>query len=303
MSMIKTVYDIPSLKLDMRLVEETLTTAINTGSLVPDEMNRVLLTHDTGLLKDIPSFVHPFKLSTAKGTYLVLDVRYYVRQMPNGDLTVTHPADLQLNVMRLLLNDRWIRETPISLLSAVPSSLAAYATWFAQAFTNKLNDFELLEFKLIAAIYYYSQFVDGDQFKEADEIGAISMISRHLKVPTSGVKDKVEKIGKLNTLNDFVQAVKNDIQSVRVQSLNQGLVVSLLLNSWFGIQAKELVASAINFPPSWIAFVFMGLVSKGHHKTKIAQAVNHVVHRNDTVSTSRSIATLVDFDLYYQHNF
>lgn len=305
MSIIETSYQTSTLKKNNSQLEETLKLAINSNSLSPlsssDNMlsNLLVITNDNGLLGDIASFNHPIKIETVKGIYYALDGRFFVRHDLTGRLKVKQPSDLTLNLLRLGLTKVWNEEEPFHLLHVSPHGLNTFSQWVARGFSNKLNPSEFYEFKAIVALYYFSRFSQTREFSESEKMSVARLITRFIKLPPEWIKELVESVGVIEDLDQLCEVIRTRIVSTRLSSLNKGVLISTLINGWFGIASKEIVASAIEFPVDWLALMFMSLTSRPHGITHIAKAVNAAVNPKEAASVARSIANTCDFDNIY----
>lgn len=301
MPILKTSYETSTLKnLDKELIKP-LTLAINSGELktTPRDSNLVVITHDLGIVGDIPAFHHPVEVTTVQNTYYALDARFFMGYNRSDELKVRQPSDLMLNLFRLSLTSAWNREGPTYLLNVSPVSLNAYSQWVTRSLSAKLNPDEFYQCKAIVALYYFSQFVEGTEFTESEKLSALKLISRFIKIPADQISEMIESVGVIGDLTRLCDVIRSRIPTTRLKSLNKGLLINLLINGWFGIASKEILASAIEFAPDFLSLMFMALTSRPHHNTHLAKAVNAAVHQRDATTTARAIATAADYDHLY----
>lgn len=284
MTILQTAYQTLSLRgLDTRATVELIAQAINAKHLVPatEDSALVFITTNSGVNADIPAFAHPLMVNAAGKDYVVMDLRYVLRESRDHELQVRHPADFQLALLRASLTEHWLREGPRPLLSVTGSALGGYAKWIASALFSQLSPQDLITVEILAGFYYFCQFTDEDKLSESERRQVLNLLERYLRYPASMTYNLVVDLPPINSLEAFCTVVKEQTQSTRLKDLNQGLLVAMLSNGWFGIHAKEIVASAVEHPPTWVALCAMAISSRIHHRTKVAKVVERAVRRSD----------------------
>jgi hypothetical protein len=59
--------------------------------------------------------------------------------------------------------------------------------------------------------------------------------------------------------------------SVRLKDFNAGVLFTLLGNTWFGANAKEMIAVATEHPPTWIAMLLSAFTERTFKNSQIAK--------------------------------
>lgn len=298
MTVLKTAYQTLTLSgVNLSPIRDAITTAMVGGQLKTqdEDFPVVTIVSNQGVLGDVPAFNHPLIVTVGGKDCIAMDCRYFVRQV-RGETVVRHPSDYQLALLRAGLTAVWNQEDPKMFLGSVGAALGCYADWFASVLTSRLSPQEYVTAKILAAYFYYSQFHTEDKLNPSTLNHAVGMISRYTRFPASQVHGIINDLPLIGSLEEFCVLLKEQTQSTRLKDLNAGLMVTMLLNSWFGINAKEIVAAAVEHPPTWMALVGMALASRLHNKTKISQTVNRVVHRSDAPLLMRNILGIAKFD-------
>lgn len=298
MSVLNTAYQTLTLTgVNLNAIKEPIVTAFNGGQLsaVDEDFPLLTIVSNRGLLADIPAFNHPIELTIAGKMYIAMDCRYFVRQV-QGETVIKHPSDYQLALLRAGLNVVWVQEDPKMFLGSLGVTMACYADWFTSTLTSRLTPQEYVSAKILAAYYYYSQFHNEEKMTSSSYVHVVGLISRQTRFPASQVQEVTGELPLIDSLETFCTVLKEQTQSTRLKDLNAGLMVTMLLNGWFGINSKEIVAAAVEHVPTWIALVGMALASRLHNKTKISVSVNRVVRKTDAGMVLRNLTGMANFD-------
>ena len=150
---------------------------------------------------------------------------------------------------------------------------SVYASWLSDAISKRfaLDPSDQLQLFIISYFYYQSLFKDTSTFdEETKQMFAVHTIKAS-KAPSKMVFEIFDKIGTLSTMEDYCTNVKNILDNVRLKDLNAGLLITTLGNSWYGINSKEILAIALEHPPTWVAIVYTALVERTFKNSTIAR--------------------------------
>lgn len=234
----------------------------------------VLLYGLTTVEKDVPIFNHP--LVNEKNHWIALDLRQCLTvEQSTGELRVRNEGEYQLLVQRFIMSGMW----------AVGKQSAIYAFRFPHLVfgefvsTSLANKFGLhmgdqIRLKVLAQMYYASLFVEQLTDDDLDKL----RIRLAGEVLSDDIFDDVFKERDLmSDLDSFGQACYNVTGNVRLKNLDYNVLVTVFANTWFGLNAKEMVLLALNHPPTWCALVYTCLTQnsfKNAGLTKIVEKRN-----------------------------
>lgn len=234
------------------------------------------------VVDDIPAFAHPLLVGENEhGSYLVMDARPFGSwDRANGNFRVRNAIEYDIAVYRLKLNAVWLEQNPAVLrdLSTVPMDV--YAAWISEAIARRfmLDPREQYLLAILAAFFYTCLFTEQTgKLDDREAMRAATAISRTTNSKAEDVLEVIEQLDVLSTASDFCTAAAIVTGSVRLKELNAGLLFSILGGTWFGTNAKEMVAVAVEHPPTWIAILvaaFNSRTFKNATITKIAEARN-----------------------------
>lgn len=260
-----------------------------------------IITHGTKDEQDLPYFAHPIVVSMKalahrkEPDYLVADMRPFINV--NGDLAIRNGSEYAFAKLRLILSRRWYEGGDLSAftyLSTVAGGI--YSSWISENVSRRLglDPGDQLKLAIVAAVYYHSLFTN-QSFTEADKQKIAISVSRAVRADAQQVFQVLDEIKEMNTLEDFISAVKQQLDgNPRVDPLNVGLLVTLLSTSWWGTNAKEISAVAIDHPPTWLALLYIAFTERTYKASPLARLAERWRGSKGETEFVRSLRYLVD---------
>lgn len=232
----------------------------------------VVLYGLTTVEKDIPHFAHP--LVNFNNKWIALDIRQSVsvKQADMGSSSavgIRNDSEYQLAVQRFVLSGMWA-VGKIDAVYGFTFPHLVFGDWLGSNISKKfgLTMGDQVRLTVLALIYYAHLFTDG--FTDDD----LMKLKLRLKaeIYTDALVDEVYKAaGTLGTLDDFCQACFAVTNNIRLKGFEFPSLVSVLSNNWFGLNASEVVMTALGHPPTWIALVYSSLTQKSFRNSYIAK--------------------------------
>jgi hypothetical protein len=261
----------------------------------------------------IPAFAHPMLFVDGEYSCIVVDVRSFGRwDQHQHSFKVTNPIEYQLAVHRAHLNQVWIKQSPSIMrdISALPLSI--FASWISENMTKRygLDPGEQYKVAIYAAVFYLSQFVQGMQytFTEQERIRMSMAISKALHVSSKDVLDVLDADNDISVMNgegcpviETVYSFCNVVSglSVRLKDFNPGVLYAILGNTWFGYNAKEMVAVALEHPPTWMAILLAALSERTYKNSGITKLLERRSNRAASESYSMAVLKLLSLNTTY----
>lgn len=261
-----------------------MNTGINTG--VDSDCHAILIANHYPSQAVIPYFTHPIlvELGTLKTHFktrlLCTDVRPFASSSKesltseDSGFLVKNRMEFDLAKIRTILNFIWITERPMKLrdISFVP--MAVYASWISENVSRRfaLDPKDQYLLSILSAIFYQTLFSDEEVLKDEDtKTKVATSVMKATKASAKDVYNVLDQIEDLNNLKDFCTNVRKILDNPRLQDFNEGMVITLLGTSWFGTNAKEMLAVAIEHPPTWLAIVYSSFVERSFKNSAIAK--------------------------------
>lgn len=307
MTVLKTAYEaLTQTALRTDAITETIGFALASSHLdtISPTLRLVVINRRNTILDNIPHFEHPIQVDGKDSDLLAVDLRPYVGENKlNGQIVIKRIPGFQLQMVRALLNQKWLREDPKRLMAISTVPMGAYAEWITGAFVGKINPLETDVVKTLAAFYYYCQFSDDVTFTPIDVPKIAQLITRTTRVPIATVIDVLShfdtgngQIKAIESLKDFISALVEVSASPRLRSTTPVDLIRALANGWDGGESKAILSTAIEHPPTWIAFVLLALTSRHHNKSRVSQAVQRSIRKGEESFVAQAIMSAVEFD-------
>lgn len=224
----------------------------------------------------IPVFSHPLLIESNTQKSLYCDFRTVLANrlnQANEKPIIKNKTEFDLIKARFALNLIWLAAPPTLLRDVSTVHGSMYAAWVSEGIANKFNldPKERFYLAIIAAAFYYTLFLDKDKLDEEDKEKMQAFAIKYTKAPYNMISEVVEQITELNNITDFCNTTKAILQNPRIESLNAGLMVNILGGSWFGTNARENMAVALEHPPTWIALCFCALRDRTYRNSGISR--------------------------------
>ena len=243
------------------------------------DIQPILIKGKTSGESNIPFFSHPLPvIGIDKKKYMCVDVRPYMTStsLSGTEKQIKNQTEYNIVKSRLALNIVWLTESPNRLRDISNLPISIFSSWISEALTKRfaLNPKDQYLLAITAAIYYQSLFTEFTIFEEEDKVKLAAPVMRATKADSKIVFEILDKITNLANINDFCSACKVVLENPRIDELNAGLLVTIVGSTWFGMSAKEVLAIALEHPPTWITIIYASLTERSFKNsaiTKIAE--------------------------------
>lgn len=246
--------------------------------------------------KDVPPFHHPLIFEGIHGEALIaIDQRPNMALTREGSSTVKTPYAYDFLALRAWLQRLWLdgKREEMRQLGEIP--LRVYTRWLSESIARRLGlqPWDQVALSCFAIYFYLCQF---DHWAEVDEEERLKMAvaaRNALKIPTEEFLKHTDGLPPLTTLEQFCDAVKQRIENPRLEALVPGFIVTVCSNVWFGNASREVAASALEFPPSFLAMLSASLRDRTMHGAPFSKLVATVAKPNTATDFLRSFTALI----------
>lgn len=251
------------------------------GGKTPNETLIYMLGPD---VTHVPTFAHPvFIKESDEREYVVIDVRNFTRLSREGQLVTSAHLDMALAKVRAILSAYWYKNDPIDFLSLGNIQITIFARWMTDILTRRLalTPETQMRVTVISAYYYLCMFSKDVEIDEKTRIKWAGKISESTRVSSDVVLEIIERLQMLLNVHDFVAALTSTSDSARFESFNVGLLFTVAGGSWFGANAAEIVACALEHPPTFIALLERAMKERGYRRTTLGRTVEMSTKRGE----------------------
>lgn len=225
--------------------------------------------------RDIPPFSHPFIYEEDGKKTAFIDARGFTRIDREGAMSISSKTEYDFNVLRAKLSLFWVAQSPADLLALGQLPMTVFCRWISENLARRfgLDPASQMRATIVAGFFYLSMYRIDPEMDEEAKIKSCTQISRATRINVDDVFEIADKLKPITNVKDFVENLVEHVGSVRLERFNIGVLYSSLGGSWFGGNAPELIAVALEHPPTFLAMVFTALHERGFRNTGIAKVV------------------------------
>lgn len=231
---------------------------------------------------NIPLFHHPLIVSNIKGHKLICtDLRSFVKPVDGEGNTGVYGLDYknlgyyQFNYQRAILNTAWVNGSDNELRLALGNAAVIYSYWISENIAKiyALDPKDQIFLQILSYIFYNTLFTD-DHEAVADRTA--SKCAKDLNVPVDAVYQVMDRAEGLDDIAQFCQSATTVLNNIKLKNFNEGVLISAIGNSWFSMNSKELLAMALEHPPTWLAILHVSVTDRSYKNTQIATIASRV---------------------------
>ena len=239
--------------------------------------SRVYLVDDNE--PGIKPFAHPIVMDIDKHgvseKVIVGDARAVSRIDKNsGELKGS--ADLNYLRMRCRIMDMaWIDDNSLDLFNVGDFQIKVFSRLVSENISRRMNlEFDVqLRMQIIAAYYYVCLFHDEVDVGETNKMKIAKRIGRSISLTIPNVLLVLDDVNPMYNISDFVNELRKNGKSIRLEKISPGLIYTMLGGIWYGPNAVETVAVALEHPPTFITMLHAAMTERGYRKTILGQIV------------------------------
>lgn len=246
----------------------------------------------------LPAFAHPLAfLDHDKQPMLAIDVRQFGRFDPHrGEFVVRNQIEYQLAKHRAVLTQLWLTDRPQLLRDISPTAIAVFTAWISEAIGRRfaLDPREQFELAILVALFYAGLFAETNQFDDRDQLRVVNAVARATRAKAEdvlAVLDQLETIP--SNIVSLCEAAPRVTKSVRLQELNAGVLCAIVAGTWFGTNAKEMAAVALEHPPTWLAILLAAFVERTYRRSGITATAERIAGRSGSDDFARAVLHLI----------
>ena len=230
---------------------------------------------------NIPFFGHPVSFEYKGQEYLAVDFRQYARVDIYGNIQYRNVGEFGIIEDRFAISLAWLTGSIGNIKSDLKMAGVIYANWISETVSKRyaLDPSEQMLITSIAYIYYNSLFEESTVVNEEDGFKYISMLAKQCRIPEQFGKQALEAIKDipLTDISSLIAAIRVAVPNIRLEDLSVGSLLTILSNTWFMTNAKEMIAVAIEHPPTWIVICNAALNERTYRNSQIARIAERFV--------------------------
>lgn len=300
MTAFQTAYDTTICKeFVTRKTAEAIQVAMLNGSLQGDVANpRIAYVQGGSVTADaIPSFAHPMLVQGPdKNEMLVVDLRAVGRwDQQQYKFVIRNEIEDSLLKARARINDIWLGQNRRSLKTISPLPMAVFSSWLSEAIGRRfaLDAREQLNLAILAAIFYNTLFDNETELSGEEKNRLAGVVARATRASAEDVFKLLDAAPVIADVKAFVGAAQELGSEVRLKNLSAGLLYEIIGGTWYGLNAREVIAVAVEHPPTWIAVLLAAYNERSFKNSQITKITERPSNRDNGGNFLRSVLTLI----------
>ena len=262
-----------------------------------------LIEGGSAQIDNVPAFAHPIIYSGAGhngppgDVKLIIDVRSFGSwDSAQTRFNVRNEIEYKLAVHRAELNQIWITENSTILRDISQLPIVLFSSWVSEAIAKRfaLDPREQLNLTILAAIFYNSQFTNEEKMDDHEKLRAINSIAKALRASSQDVMSIFDNVSYVPNVATFCQLAQTISGSVRLSDLNVGLLYSIVGSTWFGTNSKEMVAVAMEHPPTWLAILMAAYSERTFKNSAITKLTERTGNKDSGKGYLHAILNLLN---------
>lgn len=251
-------------------------------------------------LVDVPTWRHPLAIKLTgylrpDETVYIIDGRPFISADSMGVNRVRAPMDLTTLKLRCKLQSIWTNHDPDLLLNCGPYQITLFTRWVADSLARglALNPEAIDNTTIIIGHYYYCLFQDDADTLTRNLYAEAGLLSKCVYSTPDHVASLIENVGYIQNVSELINALKTHSGSIRFDNLNEAMLYTLTGNAWFGANAREILAVALEHPPTFLSLCYLSFNERGYRNTQIGKIAQQQSKLNQVAQIITSINSLL----------
>lgn len=248
---------------------------------------RVLLPGEATL----KPFGHPVFVEAGDNSYFVGDTRSCTKEnSQTGAFSITSISEYHIWLHRLVVQKRWQLYSPSDIYNLGAFQVRIYARWIADNIKRRfgIEPNEHMRLMAIAAYFFYcmNDIPNGqsDFYSETDINQIATVIARNTSTDVDTVISIMNEVPIMYSVDDLIRAIQKSSGTMRLDKFNNVMLYSIIGGTWFGTNAREIAAIAVEHPPTFAVLLYNALTNKGYTNSGLAQTVKPYMKHADALS-------------------
>lgn len=248
----------------------------------------------------VPFFRHPYPAHIPSlnkdRPVLTLDVRSFGSWNPSQrEFRVKNGIEYAWAIKRTILNHLWMEGRPEVLRDISPLPLIVYSQLIGQSVARRfaLDPAEQMIVTVLAGYFYLCLFTDETKHSDIDLTQVEGKLGRHLRMPAALVTKTLKDIECMHSLGELCEQIHKRVGNIALQDFNEGTMLQVVSGTWFGTNAREVLAVGLEHVPTWLAIVDASLSSATFRRSTLAKIVQQFDKNEAGKLYHRSIDALI----------
>lgn len=291
--------------LDMRNIEQCIKVALIQDAAFNQTLDvdsshsvkPVFILGGTTSQDAIPFFAHPYRLQMDKDVVLLVsDLRPFIRsgELFKGMPDVKNKTEYNFVKSRAILNLAWLNGYAGTIKNELMFAGTVLSMWLSDVIAKKyaLDPKDQMIISIVAHFYYQSLFTTEEWSEEWLQKASIHVL-KATRAPSDLVYYVADHCHGFKSITDLCEVIKKSTENVRLDNFNTGMLLTIIANSWYGTNSREILPTALEHPPTWCAIVYASLTERTFKNSSIAKVTEKYAKHGNGDAFLKGYASLV----------
>ncbi len=250
-------------------------------------------------VKDIKPFSMPLEFDTPEGRMVAVDVRGMTKDTGGTTFKVLAGGEYEGALIRAALTHAWMDGAANDFRNFGDIAARVFIRLLSETIVRRLHlsPFEQQGVVVACGLFYYSNFIPasegplGDDERERIAVA----VARLTRINAQTVMNLLGgDLPRVTDLSSFGDALRHIVKSPRLQHVDAGVIIALMGGIWFGGNARQLVAVALEYPPIWFALIYQALNDRSFHNAGLTKMVETENRGNSGAQFIRDVASYLE---------
>lgn len=233
-------------------------------------------------VKDIAPFSMPLSFESQNGLAVAVDVRGLTKVGGDQKFKIVAGAEYEGAIIRAALTLGWMKDGPNEMRRFNDIAAKVFIRLLSESLSRRLNlgPYEQQALTVVTGLFYYSNFMversaaKGEDFSQDDKDRIAVAVSRLTRISPQTVANFLSvDLPLITNLDTYCDALRAVVQSPRLERVDAALIMTLMGGLWFGGNARQLMAVALEYPPVWLALIYQALTDRSFHGAQLTKMV------------------------------
>lgn len=229
-------------------------------------------------VKAIAPFSHPVFFNHFGKDVCVIDTRPFVRELTGGERKIQAATEFQFAMVRAILSKAWAEGDPTEFSSFGDIAARAFIRFLSEGIVRRLalSPMDQQALTAVTGFYWYSLFDPSIGESESSRLKVAGKIARITLVPADKVIQIIDQLEPIHDLQGYCDALRKVVDTTRLEKITPALIYAIVGGAWFGAAARETVAISLEYPPYFLAMVYMSLTDRSYNSAQFSKLIQQI---------------------------
>lgn len=228
----------------------------------------LFITGNDSFEEAVPVFIHPIRVDVGGVSYMVSDLRSVYDPK---DFEIKNNVEYSYIVSRNLLSCSWLDGHVNVFRDDMDLVGMVFCAWVADTVSKRFLLEPSEQSNLMIALLFYWLTLFEKEISDTTKDLAVVRAVKWFKLPATYCYAVLDRVERVENMEDLCGMLFKASGNSRLENLNSGILVTILGNTWYSINAKELTAVSLEHVPTFTSLVYASVTEKNFRTSIIAK--------------------------------